>query len=31
MFELFGPQWAFEYDNKPNMDYFSRGIYTING
>lgn len=30
MFEWFGPKWAFEYPEKPEMKYFPRGIYNAN-
>ena len=29
MFELFGKKWAHEYDHKPDMGYFPRGIHVI--
>jgi len=29
MFDTFGAKWAFQYDNKPDMKYFPRGIMTI--
>lgn len=27
MFESFGPKWAFEYDEPPDIKYFPRGIF----
>ncbi len=30
MFELFGDKWCFEYDKKPEMSYFSKGVFDIN-
>lgn len=29
MFKTFGARWAFQYDKKPDMSYFSRGIYKL--
>ena len=29
IFELFGPQWCFEYQNKPDMSYFPRGVMAV--
>lgn len=29
MFEIFGSVWAFEYDKKPDMKFFPRGIIKI--
>ena len=29
MFELFGDKWSFQYENLPDMDYFSRGIFNV--
>ena len=29
MFKTFGPRWAFEYDEIPNMEYFPRGIIAL--
>jgi len=29
MFELFGQKWASEYDKKPDMEYFPKGIIKI--
>ena len=29
MFKLFGRKWASEYDNKPDMSFFPRGIKKI--
>lgn len=28
MMEWFGDKWSFEYDKKPNMIFFHRGIYN---
>lgn len=30
MQEFFGVKWCFEYDKKPEMQYFPRGIFNIN-
>lgn len=30
MFEYFGPKWAMQYDEKPDMRYYYRGIYDLN-
>ncbi len=29
MFKIFGRKWAMQYYEKPNMDYFPRGIKAI--
>ena len=29
MFECFGDKWSFQYDEKPEMEYFPRGIFKI--
>ena len=29
MIEYFGLEWAFEYDERPEMRYFPRGIYNL--
>ena len=29
MFELFGKKWAFQYNEKPDMSFFPRGIFKI--
>lgn len=29
MFNTFGSKWAFQYDEKPDMNFFPRGIYKI--
>lgn len=29
MFNMFGRKWAMEYDEKPSMEYFPRGIKVI--
>jgi len=29
MMEYFGPEWAFQYDDEPDMRHFPRGIYEI--
>jgi hypothetical protein len=29
MFDTFGKKWAMEYDEPPKMEYFPRGIFTI--
>jgi len=31
MFDTFGRRWAFQYENIPNMNYFPRGIFNLNG
>ena len=30
MFENFGPRWAFEYSEQPDMVYYPRGIKKLN-
>jgi hypothetical protein len=29
MVEYFGLGWAFEYDERPEMRYFPRGVYNL--
>lgn len=29
MEETFGMKWSMEYDKKPDMEYFPRGIYDL--
>lgn len=29
MVEYFGLEWAFEYDERPEMRYFPRGVYNL--
>ena len=29
MVEYFGLEWAFEYDERPEMKYFPRGVYNL--
>lgn len=29
MFKMFGPKWAMEYSEPPNMEYFPRGIHEL--
>lgn len=29
MFELFGQKWSNQYDKKPNMNFFPKGIIKI--
>jgi hypothetical protein len=29
MMKFFGTVWAFEYFNKPKMEYFPRGVYNL--
>ena len=29
MFGFFGDKWSMQYNEKPNMDYFPRGILSI--
>ena len=29
MVECFGLEWAFEYDERPEMRYFPRGVYNL--
>ena len=29
MVEHFGLEWAFEYDERPEMRYFPRGVYNL--
>ena len=29
MFDTFGEKWSMQYDNKPDMEYFHRGIFKI--
>jgi len=29
MFDTFGQQWSNQYDTKPDMSYYPRGIFTL--
>lgn len=29
MFDLFGNKWAMQYDEKPVMSYFPRGVFDL--
>lgn len=29
MFDNFGPKWAMEYDEEPDMSYYPRGVMTL--
>lgn len=29
MFDIFGPKWSMQYDKKPDMSYYPKGILKI--